>query len=80
MKKYKIFSIIFASAAVLLSDVMCAVTAYNYCSLRRCEMCSAPPSTAFLTAIPFLICIAVCVILSLLFMKKQRRACSTRSV
>ncbi len=38
--------------AVLLSDIMCAVTAYNYCDLQwggKYAGYSAPASTAFLS-------------------------------
>ena len=48
MKK---LSIIFCLLAVLLSDIMCAVVAYNYrdilCSIEHAGY-SAPASTAFL--------------------------------
>lgn len=33
MKKYKILSWIFIAAAVLLSDVMCAAVAFQYCDM-----------------------------------------------
>lgn len=57
-------SAVFALAAVLLFGAMCAVVAYNYASLRGCASCSAPPETAFLLAIPFVLAIAVCAILA----------------
>lgn len=53
MKK---LSTIFAVLAILLSDVMCAVVAYNYCALEwggKYEAWSAPASTALLLAIPY---------------------------
>lgn len=53
-----------AAAAVLLSDVMCAVTAYNYrdmlCAIAH-GGASAPASVALLGAIPFVIGIVICV-------------------
>lgn len=55
MKK---LSTIFAVLAILLSDVMCAVAAYNYCALEwggKYEAWSAPASTALLLAIPYAI-------------------------
>ena len=55
MKK---LSTIFAVLAILLSDVMCAVVAYNYCALEwggKYEAWSAPASTALLLAIPYAI-------------------------
>ena len=67
----KTLSIVFWALAVLLSDVMCAVVAWNYCMLRWSRLVtSAPASTAFLLAIPFVVGIAVCVFLALLFRSK----------
>lgn len=71
----KAFSATFFVLAVLLSDVMCAVVAYRYCDMVwgiRFAGYSAPAETAFLTSIPFLIAIAICVVLALLFRKKAR--------
>lgn len=70
----KTLSIVFGALAVILSDVMCAVVAYSYCNLTwsgRYEGCGAPPSTAFLYAIPYLLGIAVCVVLAVVFKKKS---------
>ena len=61
-------------AAVLLSDCMCAVVAYNYCALLwsgRYAGASAPASTAFLFAIPFALGIAVCLGLAALFARRK---------
>ena len=69
----KTLSTVFRILAVLLSDVMCAVVAYNYCDMVwgiKYAGYSAPASTAFLTAIPFAIAIAVCIVLALFFRKK----------
>lgn len=69
----KTLSTVFWILAVLLSDVMCAVVAYNYCDMVwgiKYAGYSAPASTAFLTAIPFAIAIAVCIVLALFFRKK----------
>ena len=66
----KTLSTAFFLSAVILSDIMCAVIAYNYCNLLwgiKCAGYSAPAETAFLTAVPFALCIAVCVILALYF-------------
>lgn len=71
----KILSNLFLVLAVLLSDVMCAVVAYNYCNMLwgiKYAYFSAPASTAFLVAIPFIIAIVVCVVIALYF--KQRTA------
>lgn len=67
--------ILFAAIAVLLSDIMCFVVAYNYrdmlCGIEHTGF-SAPASTAFIYAVPFLIGIAVCVVLSIRFYKKAK--------
>lgn len=34
MKKYRYLFYVFMVLAVLLSDVMCAVFAYNYCNMQ----------------------------------------------
>ena len=60
--------------AVLLSDVMCAVVAYKYCDMvwgMQYALYSAPAWVAFLTAIPFVVGIVVCVALALFFEKKS---------
>ncbi|MCD7772277.1 MAG: hypothetical protein LUH23_09385 [Oscillospiraceae bacterium] len=72
MKK---LSVIFQVLAVILSDIMCAVVAYNYCAMRwgmEYAGYSAPPSTAFLYAVPYGIGIATCVGLAVVFKKKER--------
>ena len=69
----KILSNLFLVLAVLLSDVMCAVVAYNYCNMVwsiKYAYFSAPASTAFLVAIPFIIAIVVCVAIALYFKKR----------
>ncbi|MBR5824073.1 MAG: hypothetical protein IKY67_08035 [Paludibacteraceae bacterium] len=72
MKK---LSIIFGLLAVLLSDIMCAVVAYNYrdmlCGIEHAGY-SAPSSTAFLLVIPYAISIAICIVLAIVFKKKAR--------
>lgn len=71
MKK---LSIIFSTLAVLLSDIMCAVVAYNYCDLlwgRQYAGYSAPASTAFVYVIPYAIGIIVSVVLAIIFRKKS---------
>ena len=73
MKKYKTLSAIFAIIAVLLSDIMCAVVAYNYCNIKwgiEYQGFSASTNTAFLMALPFLIGIVICIALALVFHKK----------
>ena len=71
MKKiYNIFIVL----AILLSDVMCAVVAYNYCKMQwgiRYAGFSAPAWVAFLYGIPFAIGIVVCVIVAVVIKKRK---------
>ena len=69
----KILSKLFFVLAALLSDVMCAVAAYNYCDMLwgiRYACYSAPAWTALFTAIPFAAAIVVCIVIALHFKKK----------
>ena len=69
----KTLFMVFWISAVLLSDVMCAVVAYNYCNMVwgiKYAGYSAPARIAFLTAIPYAVGIAVCVALAIWFKKK----------
>ena len=72
MKK---LSRLFAIIAIVLSNIMCAVVAYNYrgmvCGIEHLGY-SAPASIVFLYAIPFVILIVACVILSIVFNKKSK--------
>lgn len=70
MRKISVF---FGILAVLLSDMMCAVVAYNYCNLLwggQYAGYSAPANTAFVYAIPYAIGIIVSVALAIIFHKK----------
>lgn len=62
MKKARILLLVLA---VLLSDAMCAVTAYSYrdmlCGIAHSSY-SAPASVAFLSAIPYAVGIALCLL------------------
>ena len=69
----KYLSYLFAAMSILLSNVMCVTTAYNYCSMQWCEQyagCSAPARFAFLLIIPFAFAIVVCGVLSWFFHKR----------
>lgn len=70
MKKFRKLSIVFLVLAVALSDVMCAVTAYNYRSLELCAECSAPPDTALLLAVPYVFAIGLCLALAWFFRRR----------
>ena len=72
MKK---ISNIFIALAVILSNVMCAVVAYNYCAIQwgaKHAGYSAPASVAFLYAIPYGIGIVVSVIVAIVLRKKGK--------
>ena len=67
MDRFKILSRICIVLAILLSDIMCAAVSYEYCALQwggRYEGWSAPPSAAFVYAVPFAAGIVLCIILS----------------
>lgn len=72
----KTVSVLFGISAILLSDAMYAVVAYNYCDMLwgiRYMGYSAPAWTALLSAIPFAIGIAVCIVLALFFKKSAAK-------
>lgn len=74
MKTYRRLSCLFAALAVLLSDVMCAVVAYRYCSLQwggQYQGWSAPPDLAFVYCIPYGAGILICGVLAFVFRKKR---------
>ncbi len=68
MKK---LSILFFVIALVLSHVMCAVIAYEYCNMvwGQTQGWSAPPESALVLAIPYLIGIGLCLILARHFKK-----------
>ena len=65
---------LFTALAIVLSDIMCFVVAYNYrdmlCGIEHAGY-SAPANMAFLYAIPFAVGIIVCVVLIIIFRMKQ---------
>ncbi len=74
MKNCKFWSYLFMALAVLLSNVMCAAVAYNYCAMQwgiQYAGYSAPASTAFLLVIPYAAGIVICVVLAWFFSKKK---------
>ena len=76
MKKYKYLSYVFMALAILLSNVMCATVAYNYCNMQwkiRYEAYGAPANVAFLFVIPYAAGIAICAILAQLFCKRYHK-------
>ncbi len=67
----KNWSALFTGIALVLSHVMCAVVAYEYCNMiwGQAQGWSAPPETALALAIPYLIGIGLCMILARHFKK-----------
>ena len=62
-------------AALILSHLMCVVVAFSYRDMLCCiehSLCSAPAWIAFLYALPFGICIFVCVVLALIIRRKAK--------
>ncbi len=73
----KTISICFRVLAAVLSHAMCGAVAFYYCDMLwgiRCAGYSAPASTAFLLAIPFVVGIGICIALALIFRKKAARS------
>lgn len=68
MKK---LSTIFAMLAILLTNIMCVVVTYNCTVLRYAPGNSAPWNAGFLFAIPFVIVIIACSVVSLIAKKKS---------
>lgn len=72
MKK---LSVIFAILTLILSHLMCAHVAFSFRDMICCiehTGCSAPADVALLLAIPYLIGIAVCVLLAVVFWRKSK--------
>ena len=72
MKK---ISSIFGLLAILLTNVMVAVVAYNYGAMKvgvEYGGYSAPAHSVFLYAIPFLIGIFACIVVAVRFKKNNR--------
>lgn len=73
MKK---LSALFAVLSILLSDIMCAVVAYNYrgmlCNIKH-SGASAPAYVALFLIVPYAIGIIICITLAVIFAKKANR-------
>lgn len=69
----KRWSVLFFTLAILLSHLMCTVTAYNYrdmlCGIAHSGY-SAPAEVAFLTAIPYLVGALLCLLIGIILRKK----------
>ena len=72
MKK---LTVLFSILALILSHAMCVVVAFNYrsmlCGIEHAGF-SAPASTAFLYAIPFIIGIIICIVLAYVFYRRTK--------
>lgn len=76
MKNQHLFYL-FSALAILLSNIMCAAVAYNYCNMQwsiRYAGYSAPASMAFLYIIPYAIGIVICSVLAGYFHKQHRNS------
>ena len=73
MKKLSVF---FAAAAVVLSQVMCFVTGFNYADMLWGIQFgySAPASTAFLIMIPYGLAILICAALSVILWRRGKKS------
>lgn len=61
------------TVAAVIANVMCATVAYKYCEMQwgiEYRGYSAPASMAFVWAIPFIICIGVCLVIAKVSEKK----------
>ena len=65
-------STIFAALAILLTNVMCVVVTYNCTVLRYAHGNSAPWYVGLFYAIPFVIGIIVCSVVSYIAKKKSK--------
>ena len=77
MKNYKHLAGLFAALAILLSNAMCAATAYNYCDLQwggRYAGYSAPADTAVLLCVPYGMGVILCIVLACFFQKKHQKS------
>jgi hypothetical protein len=74
MNKFKILSVVFIMVAIILSDIMCANVAFEYCNMLwgiKYAGYSAPANTAFLLAVPYIVGILICIILSYVLWRKS---------
>lgn len=72
--KIKSLRYVFWGLSVLLALIMCVVVSFNYKKMKlgiETNGYSAPASVAFLYAIPFIIAIAICVIIAIVIKRKR---------
>jgi hypothetical protein len=78
MKMTKILSIVLIAIAVILSNIMCAVVAFNYsrilCEIKYTEPAySYGPGVAYLRSFPYVVAILVLIIMSCVLWKKSKK-------
>ena len=76
MNRFRVLTVAFIVAAIILSNMMCANVAFEYCNMLwgiKYAGYSAPANVAFLLAIPYALGIVICLILSYIFWRKSIR-------
>ena len=76
MNRYKILAIILIIIGLILSHIMCAHVAFEYCNMLwgiKCAGYSAPANVAFLFIIPYMLCIIIVFVIALIFLKKSKK-------
>lgn len=79
MNRFRILAVAFIAVAIILSDIMCANVAFEYCNMLwgiKYAGYSAPANVTFLLAIPYVIGILICIIFSYVFWRKSNRKCN----
>lgn len=79
MNKFRILAVVFIAIAIILSDIMCANVAFEYCNMIwgiKYAGYSAPANAAFLLTIPYIIGILISIILSCVYWRKSNKKCS----
>jgi len=74
VKKFRILAVASIAVAVILSNIMCANVVFEYSNLIwgiEYAHYSAPANAAFLLAIPYIVGILICIIISLVFLRKS---------
>lgn len=76
MNKFRILAGVFIIIAIILSDIMCANVAFEYCNMLwgiKYAGYSAPANVAFLLTIPYVIVILICIVFSCAFWRKSNK-------
>lgn len=76
MKRFRTLTVTFIVAAIILSNIMCANVAFEYCNMLwgiKYAGYSAPANVAFLFAIPYVIGILICLVLAYVFWRRSNK-------